>query len=401
MLISNKVEFSNILKGKTILLTGAGGGIGFEAAKAFAYMGAQIVIAEIDHNKGSFAESYINSNFCNNPAKFYEIDLSNEEQLVAMIDFISQNYGCPDIIFNNATITKMGAVDDVEIGFWDKSYAVNLKAPLLLTQKFLPQMKMRKSGTVVFVSSSGASPYMGAYEVFKTAQVELSNTLAMELENSGVYTFTIGPGLVMTETAMNAIEIVAKSMGIGTDEFYKMNSRHIIDAESAGTGFALSVLDPERYNGQEIGSIQVLMDYDIFSNGKTSEDKNILKMTANNSSKVVELLTKIQETFDQQYTGWRGMNIFERQWVFRDFKKSMGMSAEQASEKLSMMHQQTQSDLSDIMSGQNFFTMLCDYWKHQLQLLQGYEKDKNKLAENTKIISDWINDIECLLAYMK
>ena len=81
----------------------------------------------------------------------------------------------------------MGAVDDVKIEFWDKSYAVNLKVPLLLSQKFLPLMKERKSGTIVFVSSSGASPYMGAYEVFKTVQVELSNTLAMELENSGVY----------------------------------------------------------------------------------------------------------------------------------------------------------------------------------------------------------------------
>lgn len=401
MLIVNKLELSNVLKGKIILLTGAGGGIGFEAAKAFAYMGAQIVIAEIDHNKGSFAESYINSNFHNNPAKYYEIDLSNEKQLVTMIDFISQNYGCPDVIFNNATITKIGAVDDVEIGFWDKSYAVNLKAPLLLTQKFLPQMKMRKSGTVVFVSSSGASPYMGAYEVFKTAQVELSNTLAMELENSGVYTFTIGPGLVKTETAMNAIEIVAKSMGISTDEFYEMNSQHILDAESAGTGFALSVLNPERYHGQEIGSIQVLMDYDIFSDNKTSEDKSILKMTADDSGAAMELLTRIQETFEQQYAGWRVMNIFERQWVLRDFKKSMGMSAEQACEKLNMMLQQAQSDLSDIMAEQYFFSKLCSYWKHQLQLLQGYEKDKNKLAENTKIINVWINDIECLLAYMK
>ncbi|MDW7657295.1 MAG: SDR family oxidoreductase [Bacillota bacterium] len=401
MIIAGKAELRDILKGKIILLTGAGGGIGFEAAKAFAYMGAQIVIAEIDHNKGSFAENYINSNFQNKLAKYYEIDLANEKQLNGMVDFIIQNYGCPDIIFNNATITKIGAVDAVEIEFWDKSYAVNLKAPLLLTQKFLPLMKMRQSGTIVFVSSSGASPYMGAYEVFKTAQVELSNTLAMELENSGVYTFTIGPGLVKTETAMNAIEIVAKSMGISTDEFYEMNRQHIIDAESAGTGFALSVINPERYHGQEIGSIQVLMDYDIFADNKTAEDKLKMKMTKDESGALLELLIKIQEAFEQQYAGWRDMNIFERQWVLRDFKKSMGMSAEQACEKLNMMLQQAQSDISDVMDEHYFFSKLCNYWKHQMQLLHGYEKDKNKLAENTKIINVWIKDIECLLNYMK
>lgn len=400
MLIKNKVELKNVLKGKTILLTGAGGGIGFEAAKAFAYMGAQIVIAEINRAKGSFAESYINSNFPDCPAKYYEIDLSDEQQLYAMIDFILRNYGCPDVIFNNATITKMGAVDEVEIGFWDKSYAVNLKAPLLLTQKFLPQMKERKSGTVVFVSSSGASPYMGAYEVFKTAQVELSNTLALELENSGVYTFTIGPGLVKTETAMDAIEIVARNMSMSTDEFYEMNRQHILDAESAGIGFALSVLNPEHYHGHEIGSIQVLMDYNVFFDN-TSEGKITSNMTADDSRIAKELFTRIKETFEQQYSGWRVMNIFERQWVLRDFKKAMGVSAEQANEKLNILFQQAHSDFSDIIAEQCFFDKLCSYWRHQLQLLQGYEKDKNKLAENTKIINGWIKDIENLLKYIK
>jgi NAD(P)-dependent dehydrogenase (short-subunit alcohol dehydrogenase family) len=401
MLIENKAEFKNVLKGKTILLTGAGGGIGFEAAKAFAYMGAQIIIAEIDRAKGSFAEHYINSNFPDHPAKYYEIDLSDAQQLYTMIDFIVQNYGCPDVVFNNATITKMGAVDEVEIEFFDKSYAVNLKAPILLAQNFLPQMKRRKSGTLVFVSSSGASPYMGAYEVFKTAQVELCNTLALELDGSGIYAFTIGPGLVKTQTAMDAIEIVAKNMGMSTDEFYEMNSRHILDAESAGVGFALSVVNPNRYHGQEIGSIQVLMDYDILPNSNTSEGKTVLNMTENNSRIAMDLLTKIKETFEQQYSGWRVMNIFERQWVLRDFKKAMGISAEQANEKLNILYQQAQDDFSNVIAEQYFFDRLRDYWGHQLQLLKGYEKDKNKLIENTQIINGWIHDIESMLTYIK
>ncbi|KPU44368.1 short chain dehydrogenase [Oxobacter pfennigii] len=100
-------------------------------------------------------------------------------------------------------------------------------------------------------------PLHGAYEVFKTSQVELSNTLSIELENTNIHVYAIGPGLVKTETAMNAIEIVDGSMKISTDEFYQMNSRHIIDAESAGVGFALSVLNAKNYHRQEIGTIQV------------------------------------------------------------------------------------------------------------------------------------------------
>lgn len=256
----------NVLNGKIILLTGAGGGIGFEAAKAFAYMGAKIIIAEISKEKGKFAENAINAMYDIPPVKFYDIDLTDEKQMNSMVEYIIKTYGCPDVIFNNATIAKMGAIDEVDSSFWDKSYAVNLKAPLLLTQKFLSLMKQRDSGTIIFVSSSGASPYMGAYEVFKTAQVELCNTLAMELENRNIFTFTIGPGLVKTETAMGSIEIVAESMGMSTADFYAMNSQHILDVESAGVGFALSVLNAKIYHGQEVGSIQVLMDYKLLEN---------------------------------------------------------------------------------------------------------------------------------------
>ncbi len=400
MHIDSKPELKNTLKGKIILLTGAGGGIGYEAAKAFAYMGAKIIIAEINRDKGLFAESHINSTFIDNPATFYEIDLSDEKQLYVMVDFILKNFGCPDVIMNNATITKMGAVDDVDIGFWDKSYAVNLKAPLLLAQMFLPKMKERKSGVLVFVSSSGASPYMGAYEVFKTAQVELSSTLAMELEGSGIYAFTIGPGLVKTETAMNAIEIVAESMGMSTDAFYEMNSQHILDVENAGIGFALSVVNPKKYHGLEIGSIQVLTDYGMLLENKVSNDETGIKLTTDDICIVENIFLKIQKTFEQQYTGWQGMNVFERQWVFRDFKKSMGIPADQASEKLNRMLQQSPLDITALKAEYDLFCRLCNYWKHQLKMMQGYEKDKSKLAENTTVIQGWISDIELLLTHL-
>ncbi len=82
---------------------------------------------------------------------------------------------------------------------------------------------------------------MGAYEIFKTAQVELSNTLSMELEGTGIYAYTISPGLVKTETAMRSIEIVAQNMNISLEEFYRMNQDHIIDKEDAALGFVFFV----------------------------------------------------------------------------------------------------------------------------------------------------------------
>ena len=100
---------------------------------------------------------------------------------------------------------------------------------------------------------------MGAYEVFKTAQVELCNTLFGELENTNLNVYSIGPGLVKTERAMKGIEVVSSRFGMTTEEFYRMNERHILGVEEAGTGFALSILMADRYNGQEIGCIQVFI----------------------------------------------------------------------------------------------------------------------------------------------
>lgn len=73
MLIEKDKSLKNILDGKVILLTGAGGGIGFEAAKAFVYMGSKVIIAEVDKGKGINAEQYLNSTFNGNLADFIKL----------------------------------------------------------------------------------------------------------------------------------------------------------------------------------------------------------------------------------------------------------------------------------------------------------------------------------------
>jgi len=397
MLIKEKIEVSNCLKNKVVLITGAGGGIGFEAVKAFAYMGANVIIAEIDKNNGILAEKSINETFSCKLVEFYEIDISNETQINKMVEYINNKYGCPDIIINNATIAKIGALDEITTELWDLSYSVNLKAPFIFTQKYIPMMKNRNSGIIVFVSSSGAAPYMGAYEIFKTSQVELSNTLAMELEKSNIYTYTIAPGLVKTKTAMDAIEIISKEMGMSIEEFYSINKKHIIDVEYAGTGFALSVLKAEAYNGQEISSIQVLMDYNLIGT-ENIENNSIFKIDENKMEKIRFYMDKISNTYVQQYTGWKAMNIFEKQWVIRDFKKYMGLTVEQANEKIISINNNIKNGNIKIINDEKIFIeKLKEYWKHQLKLLQSYEKNKIKLEENTKIINGWINDISEIL----
>ncbi|MBP3708141.1 MAG: SDR family oxidoreductase [Clostridia bacterium] len=369
-------DYRKTLDNKIILITGAGGGIGFETAKCFAIMGAKVIILEVDKEKGENAERTINSIY-KDKVEFYNIDLAEENSILKMKKYVLDKYGCPDIIFNNAAILHLGEIGKVSSNDWDNGYLVNFKAPVLLVNCFIDEMRRRNSGTFVFVSSSGAIAYMGAYEIFKTAQVELSNTLSMELENTNIYSYTISPGLVKTETAMKSIEVVAKSMNISLEEFYEMNKEHIISVEDAAFGFALSVLNAKEYNGQEIGSIQVL-------NGLESRNESY-------GSCNFELLSRVIKTYEEQYLGWKERNIFERQWVLRDFKKCVGKSADEVYKIMKSMKKS-----KGILSTDEYKLLesLIVYWEHQYQLLQGFEKNKEKLQENSNIIKGWILDIK-------
>ena len=378
-----------MLSDKIVLLTGGGGGIGFETAKAFAEMGAKILIAEVNQEKIEKVATYFNQ-FYPNTVEFFHVDLSKETEIIQFYENILDRYNCPDIIFNNAALVITGKIGEVKIEDWNLSYSVNLKAPILITTLFLEKMKQRDSGCIVFVSSSGAAPYLSAYEIYKTAQVEFSNALSLELEGTHVYTYTIAPGLVRTETAEKSITTIATSMGISTNEFYNQNNNLILDVRSAGIGFAVSTLKPKEYNGQEISSIQSLNDFGAkFS--VYNENQNDM------FSPNIEILRKVVTTFLQQYSGWQERNIFERQWVLRDFKKYVGISAETCKKELEEILEKTASEKKLNSKSIIIFQKLLCYWEHQLKLLQGFEKNQRTLAEHSKTISEWISDIKFLL----
>ncbi|MFA6940064.1 MAG: SDR family oxidoreductase [Clostridiaceae bacterium] len=396
MLIEKSNLSKNCLHDKVILVTGGGGGIGLETVKALAYLNAKVIIAEINKEKGIYAEESINKELNSNLVHFIHTDISDAKQIDRLYTYIKTNFKHLDVILNNAVITPLGEVEKVSIDDWDKSYSVNLRGPILLIKKFLPDMKKRNSGTIVFVPSSGAAPYMGAYEIFKTSQVELCNTLAGELENTSIITYSIGPGLVKTDTAKKAIETVSKLMNITMDEFYKMNENHIIDEETAGTGFAVSIALAARYNGLEIGSIQALIDGGLF---KEEEKKEVsMELTPNMQKELKLILMNIIKTYEEQYKGWMERNIFERQWVLRDFKKTMGRSADEVLNSLEYLEKSAEiNDINQVLNNKNIFIDLKKYYERQYKLLLSYEKNSEKLKESWEYINSWIFDIDSIL----
>lgn len=398
MLIEKSCLSKDSLQNKIVLVTGGGGGIGYELVRALIWLGAVVIIAEIDENRGSQAEKAINKEFHTNRAHFYKIDIGDEKQIDELYVYIKNRFGTLHVIFNNATIAPLGPVDTVSIMEWDRSYHVNLRAPVLLIQSFLPDMKKNNEGIIIFVPSSGAAPYMGAYEVFKTSQVELCNTLVGELENTNIITYAIGPGLVNTQTARRGIETVAGLMKISIEEFYKINEKQIIDEETAGTGFAVSVALASKYNGQEISSMQALMDAGVFS----ETPKEVPELTLNNTEydRLKSAISKVLNTFFEQYSGWLNRNLFERQWILRDFKKTVGISADEMNNEMQQIRKANEeNNFSFIINQYPIFKNMQKYYERQLKLLQGYEKNPQKLKESSETVMLWIEEIEEVLKY--
>jgi NAD(P)-dependent dehydrogenase (short-subunit alcohol dehydrogenase family) len=400
MLISKGNLTQDSLKGEVAVVTGAGRGIGYEAAKALVWLGANVVIAEIDEKNGKAAEENINKEFGAGKAFFVKTDIGNEKDIEKLAQAALKKFGKVDVVLNNATVFPMGAVKDTSVEAWDFSYRVNLRGPVVLAQKFLPAMIERKHGIFVCVSSSGAAPFMGAYEVFKTAQVELSNTISAEVESTGVYAFTIGPGISMTPGFIEGGGKVAAFMGMSLEQLFALNKNAQISPEEAGTGFAVAVALAKKYHGQEISSIQVLREAGIpMANQETEpkEQKPIQKsQTTISNENTTALYKTVTKTYMEQSEGWKKRNIFERQWVARDFKKTTGISIDEMQANLKELgnHLQNGTSTSEFIESLN---KLQGYYEHQKELLKGFEKIAKKQQENARIIDGWIKDIQVLV----
>jgi NAD(P)-dependent dehydrogenase (short-subunit alcohol dehydrogenase family) len=392
MLISTLGLKPNTLFGEVVIVTGAGGGIGYEAARALLWLGAHVVIAEINHQNGRLAEVALEKEFGKDRVLFVPTDVGNEGSVKNLYNLSTMAFDKVDAVINNATIAVLGNVVDVPIEEWDKSYHVNLRGPVLMARTFLPDMIKRDHGVFACVSSTGTT-FLGGYETFKAAQVHLANTLDAELEGTNVIAYTIGPGLVPTETASKAVAQLAPQMGMNVEQFFEMNKGAVLSVEEAGVGFALSVVFAEKFRGQEISSIQALKAADI-NFGAAEMEPDLESMNADKREQAQALCEAVLVTLREQSDGWKARSLFERQWVIRDFKKTAGMPVE---EWLTSLKQ-----LNDELHGAGIITALpleklAGYYEHLAELAKGYEKDKTKLEENLRHVYRWRDEVKELI----
>ena len=362
------------LAGQVVIVTGAGGGIGFEAARSVLALGGSAVIADIDRASLSSAERSLESD----RLLAVTADVSSADDVRRLVNAAIEKFGKVDTVLNNATYAPAGAaVVETQIELWDRSYAVNLRGPALLARECLPGMISRRHGAFVCVSSTGG-PYLAPYETLKAAQVALGNSLDAELAGTGVVAFTIGPGLVPTATAVSAVERIAPRLGMSVAEFWQMNKGAVLSVEAAGAGFAAAIAMAERYAGQEISSTQALVDAGIELESTA---------TAPAPARVVDAALAVHKTLEEQAAGWKERSFFERQWMQRDFKQRVGMPVERFIELLEHV---TPADAPAL-------NRLAEFYVHMGELARGYLRDPQQREQQMAITGAWKREVDQLL----
>ena len=396
MLIASGTLARDALVGETVVVTGAGHGIGFEAARSLLWLGANVAIAEIDEAAGREAEARLAAEFAPDRVLFLTTDVANEDAVRAHVAAARTRFGRIDVVLNNATFAPVGmAVVESSVDAWDRSYAVNLRGPVLLARACLPEMIARRHGVFVCVSSTGG-PYLAPYEAVKAAQLTLANSLDAELEGTGVTAFTIGPGLVPTDTAIAAIERVAPRLGMSVAAFWEMNQGAVVSVEAAGAGFAAAIALAARYAGQEISSTQALVDAGVSL--ESSPDRPTGEGRLGDLSSILSMCQRVRATLAEQSSGWKERSFFERQWMFRDFKQRAGMPVERWLETLGQLEERLSAgSLDGVRDQRSALGRLAAFYGHLGDLARGYVKDPRQRDEQLELTAGWKADVERLI----
>ncbi|MEH6550990.1 MAG: YciK family oxidoreductase [Pseudomonadales bacterium] len=201
---------SDLLQQRVILVTGAGDGIGAEAARQYAAVGATVVLLGRTIEKLEKVYDEITATGHPEPA-IYPMDLAGaqEQDYEELANVIEQQFGRLDGILHNASILgRRGPLEQTRASVWDEVLQVNLTAPFLLTKFLLPLLSQAEDAAIVFTSSSVGRvgrAFWGPYAVSKFGTEGLMQVLADEIEaTTDVRVNSINPGATNTAMRRNA-----------------------------------------------------------------------------------------------------------------------------------------------------------------------------------------------------
>ena len=249
------------LDGRVAVITGAGGGIGYEYAKRFLEEGAKVVIAEIDDERGQAAAVQLTAETDGADVVAVPTDIADEASVQACVDMTVECFGPADILVNNAAI--YGGLDTLDNSpeYLRTVFDVNLHGQWLMARALAPAMVERGRGRIVNIASIAAYLHQVgammpdftevgsfAYAQSKWGVIGMTRLLAGQLGQHGVTVNCIAPGLTMTEATDNVVPDFAQPIF----EQMSASKRNVQPDELTGTALFLASDDAALVNGQVI-----------------------------------------------------------------------------------------------------------------------------------------------------
>ncbi|MAU44305.1 MAG: short-chain dehydrogenase [Yangia sp.] len=197
------------LAGKIAVVTGSASGIGHETAKLFAAEGAHVVVADRDADAAAKVALELAADGA--AGEVVAVDVSQEDQVKALLDGVKSRHGRLDILVNNAGYGFAGTVADTSVEDWDALFAVNVRGVFLGCKHAVPIFAAQGGGIIVNTTSGGAIVGIAnraAYTASKGAVAALTRAMAIDHADDMIRVNCVAPGTIETPYFT---EIFAKS----------------------------------------------------------------------------------------------------------------------------------------------------------------------------------------------
>lgn len=192
-------------EGKNVLITGGSRGLGLVMARQLVEAGGRVVICARDREELVRAHRYLTEH--GGSVLSIRCDVTDQTQVAEMVALIRERMGPVDVLINNAGTIAVGPLQTMTLDDFEQAMNTNFWAAVYTTLAVLPDMRSRRQGRIVNISSIGgkiAVPHLLPYSASKFALTGLSEGLRAELARENVVVTTVCPGLMRTGSPRNA-----------------------------------------------------------------------------------------------------------------------------------------------------------------------------------------------------
>ena len=197
-----------LLENKIAIITGGGRGIGKAIAKQYSEEGATVIIAEFDENSGKNTAEKIEG-------YFYKVDISDEDGVSSLFNYVKTNFSCLDILVNNAGILDDSTLKRLKPDQFDNVIDINLRGTYLCGKAAADIMVEQEKGVILNAASVVAhNGNFGQtnYVASKTGVIGMTKVWARELGKNGIRVNAVAPGFIKTDMTSQMPEKIIRMM---------------------------------------------------------------------------------------------------------------------------------------------------------------------------------------------